>query len=263
MLGDTIKRTNFDAHWLEIDEVLKHDNFKSIRLKEVKKARKLVKEPLKKAIIEHLTRPKKMQRYKTNSKFAELEAYIAEKMPTADKVRKGDFGEIIGCEHLNQRYNYEFPVFKLRYKPVVNSPMQGEDILGFKMEGGKIQRICVGESKFRSGHESDAVKEAHERLDAAYNPHPTSLIFISEILEDNVETEELADQVSDLISKLGREDFPRDNWIFYITGNRPLDPFKILKNEKNIVKNLIAVNLHLPEPTEFINELFDECKDGL
>jgi len=255
-----INRNNFDIHWLTINEEIDYGKFRTIRLKEIDGSRESVKEYLIEAIKDHFSRPHRVQSYIDSEKFDRLATYISNRVPVKDTIRKGDFGEIIGSEHLDQHYNYDFPVFKLRSKSNPNSSMPGEDILAFRINENKIERLCVGEAKTYSRYAGIIVEEAHDRLKKAYKPRPTSLSFISDILSGDPDTFELAEEVEDLIGKLGKENFPRDNWIFFITGNRPRDPFEKIKIASKVVENLTIVNLHLPGLSDFVNELFDECR---
>jgi len=246
---------------LTINEDKDYGNFRTIRLKEIEGSRESVKIHLISTIKDHFTRPQRIQNYIDSEKFERLASYISNRIPVKDSIRKGDFGEIISTEHLMQNYSYDFPVFKLRDKPNPDSSVPGEDILAFKINDNKIERLCVGEAKTYSRYAGIVVEEAHDRLKRAYKPHPTSLTFISDKLSEDPDTMALAEEIEGLIGKLGKEKFPRDNWIFFITGNRPRDPFEKIKNEHEVVENLTIVNLHLPELSNFINELFDECRE--
>ena len=259
-IGDFINRNNFDSHWLTINEDRDYGNFRTIRLEEIEGSRESVKVHLITTIKDHFSKPQRVQSYIDSEKFERLAIYISNRIPVNDTIRKGDFGEIIGTEHLDQKYKYNFPVFKLRSKSNPNSSMPGEDILAFRIKDKKIERLCVGEAKTYSRYAGIVVEEAHERLKKAYKPHPTSLAFISDKLSEDPDTMALAEEIEDLIGRLGKENFPRDNWIFFITGNRPRDPFEKIRNESEVVENLTIVNLHLPMLSNFVNELFDECR---
>jgi hypothetical protein len=233
------------------------NNFISIRLKERLNSRQKVKNLLKKVIIHYHTNPEQMENYLKNEKFDKLEKYLSERLPTQDKFRKGDFGEIIGCEHLKGRHDFVFPVLRLRYKTRSDTSQTGEDILGFKIHDNKIIGICVGESKVGSKFNNKHIEDAHTQLTKSYNPHPHSLSFIEDRLYDQ-KNYDLSEKVGEISSNINN--YQKSNWIFFISGTRPKDPpGSMLK--KIEVDNLTIANFHLESLGTFINGLYDECKD--
>ncbi|MGL4670608.1 MAG: Hachiman antiphage defense system protein HamA, partial [Methanobacteriaceae archaeon] len=158
--GGFIKRDDFIEQWVMVEEEIDVD-FKSIRLKEKDQSRESAINPLKETIIDHYAKSKKRDKYLNDRKFDKLEKYISKRIPFSDRTRKGDFGEILGCECMIQTYGFEFPVPRLRYNPNLETSMIGEDILGFKIINNKIVEICVGESKLSEKFNNRTINDAH------------------------------------------------------------------------------------------------------
>ena len=148
------------------------------------------------------------------------------------------------------------PVFKLRYMDHPNMPMRGEDLVAFRLgaEGG-IAGLCVGEAKTLQQFRPQQVRDAHERLKKAYHPHPVSLLLISSIL--HTQGSPLAEQIDRILETLSVRVFPRDNWIFIITGDEPYDPFSVVEVADEVIENLTCVNLCLSELEAIIQDTFD------
>lgn len=244
----------FFKKWIEINDELSSGNCEIVKYSEIPESREKVYEKLTKTVIKHYSEPKRITKYLNNEKFSKLERYINNRLPTVSNHEKGDFGEILGTEHLIQFHNYTFPILKLRHKPKPNRSLEGEDILGFYIENDEITRICVGESKVRSSSDSDVLDDALDQLDKSYHPHPVLLEFLS----DRVYSidEELAEKIEDLTSEEVFNNTLKDNWIFYITGFKPRE-FKIKPNE---LDNLVLVHIYLDDLNNFITTLFEDCR---
>lgn len=242
-----INRTNFDEHWLDYESYFDNSKFIECVLVEKPNSRKLVKKALNQAVLDHHFPPKTIERHLKNLDFKRL----AEELPVGS-TRKGNFGEIVASEHLCQRYGYEMPVYKLRYRDS-NMPTRGEDVIAFKVENGIITTISIGEAKFMAEFRSSKLEEAHVRLNKTYIVKPYTLSQIRNILDEK--GDELASQVDNIIGKLGIEDFPRENWIFLVSGSKPNDPFRKLK-DLSTVENLRVFCLYLDDLIGLTEEVF-------
>lgn len=253
-----INRSNFDASWLEPDDCDKnYTKFQHIPLKEKDKARKHVQAALTQAILDHHIPGEAAKGALERLGFVQAAKYLCERLPKHDKTRKGNFGEVVACEHLCQRYGYKLPVFKLRFMDNPDMPMRGEDIVAFEInEDNKIITICTGEAKTLERYNHNQVNVAHNRLVTTYRPYPISLFLISNILYERGDNN-LAEQIDVILETLPLRPFPRHNWIFIITGNRPRNAFRHIEEMDGVVENLKTVNLHLPGLSSFINEIFD------
>lgn len=254
-----ITRDNFDEFWLASDTCEQnYTKFRFIPLKEKQGCRNLVKNALSKAILDHHLNPLTISRALERLGYAQAANYFSARLPKSKTTRKGNFGEVVASEHLRQRYHYDMPVFKLRYSENFDMPMRGEDIVAFEIDrNGKIITICIGEVKTNEDYQTAHVRKAHLRLVKTYHPSPVTLSLISEILRDR-DNNDLAEQIDMIYENLVLENnFPRHNWIFIITGNQKIDPFRPLEEINGVVENLKAVHLYLPELSIFIDEIFN------
>jgi len=253
-----VNRANFDAFWLEpVDANKNYVKFQYLPVKERKGARESVKPALIEAILDHHFHCKTIKGALERLGFTKAAAYFSTRLPKEEKTRKGNFGEVVASEHLRQRYSYKMPIFKLRFMDNPNMPMRGEDIVAFEIaEDNKITAICIGEAKTLDRYNRDHVEKAHKRLVIAYHPYPVTLSLISSILHERGD-HDLAEQIDVILETLSLRPFPRHNWLFVITSDQPRDPFGPIEKMDNVVENLRAVNLYLPQLSSFINEIFE------
>lgn len=250
-------KDHFIKEWLEVYDERHFSDLSVINLKEKDKKRAKIKNKLIKTIFFYYFKPDVINSYLSNEdKFYKLENYINGKLPHLEKTRKGDFCEIIGTEHIIQEYGYSFPVVKLRYKMNNETSEHGEDILGFLIDDGEIISICIAESKFRSTYSKEAINDAYHQLKSSYYPFPTLLNFIFEVLDD--QNNELALKVEELMEPKNFMSLNKDTIIFSIFGSLPSKNLKV-DNKKNELENLKIVTFFLPNISDFINEIYDEC----
>lgn len=257
MHGD-VNRNNFDSIWLEIDSSCNscYTKFQNLPLKEKKGIREHIKPALIEAILDHHFPSQRIKEKLKKLGFSGAAKYFSNSLPINDKTRKGNFGEVITSEHLCQRHNYKMPVFKLRFMDNPNMPMRGEDIVAFEIaEDKKITAICIGETKTLEIYSKGKVKQAYEQIVKAHHSQPTSLSLICNILYERGE-DDLAKQIDEILETLALKPFPRHNWIFIITGNKPGDPFGAIEEMDTVVDNLRTVSLCLPQISLFVNEVF-------
>jgi hypothetical protein len=254
-----VTRNNFDATWLEPTQPAEtYTKFSHIALREKQGVRPSIKAALAQAVIDHHLHYKIVARKLKKYGYSKTAAFLSSRLPRDHKTRMGNFGEVVSTEHLRQGCGYETPVFKLRFAENFGLPMRGEDIIAFRIDAsGRIVRMCVGEAKASDAFHRDVVVRAHARLDKAYHPFPVSLSMIANILYDRGD-DDLGEQVERIIERLATRPFPRDNWIFVITGSLPHDPFSAVEGGSKVVESLSCVDIHLSDLTSFVNDVFDQ-----
>lgn len=242
-----INRNNFDEFWLDHEKYYDNNKFIECVISEKASSRPIIKKSLKQAILEHHFPNNTIKRHLKDLDFRVL----ADELPEGNH-RKGNLGEIIASEHLCQRFDYKMPVYKLRYR---DSPlsMRGEDVVAFKIENGCIKSVCIGEAKFIKEFKNETVKKSHSKLKTAHIKSYT-LSMIRNILDEK--EDDLAPQIDDIIKKLANDDFPRENWIFVVSGDKPNDPFEVLRNEDTVI-NLHVFSLYLENLIEFSEEIYN------
>ena len=76
--------------------------------------------------------------------------------PESIPTKRGDFGEIIITELLEELHGYAVPVKKLRFKVTRNQLLTGTDALALRInEEGTITEVCFVESKLRTATRSE------------------------------------------------------------------------------------------------------------
>src|SRR5262245_34739563 len=76
-------------------------------------------------------------------------AYIRNKMPSAKRVRSGDFAEILATEYIDQCTEYRVPIKRLRWKDDRNTTMRGNDVIGIQRQGQRW-KVLKAECKSRA-----------------------------------------------------------------------------------------------------------------
>ncbi len=242
-----ITANNFIIHWLVDSPSNNYRKFTRLELVEKDGAREDVLEPLSTVIFIHHNDPEA--------------AKELDRRPGDENIRKGNFGEVLASEYLKQKEGYLIPVYRLRYSQHPDASPPGDDVLAFKLDSqkGSKKEICITEVKVRNRFDSDAVKEAYEKIDKSYNglrPRPKTLLFIIHILRKE-KKDNLADELLNLLDRTRGNSFNVRHIIFLITGNKPRDPFNVIESIEKPVRNLTAVNLTLNDLTEFVNTVFE------
>jgi hypothetical protein len=98
-------------------------------------------------------------------------AYAAQhwKLPTADRTKKGNFGEVLLSDYIEACKGQTFiKICKLRYNPNIDQAMKGDDVLMvnlFQDDKGQDQaEIYLGETKFRATPTKTVVDELMNSL---------------------------------------------------------------------------------------------------
>ena len=255
-----IDRTNYNSVWFDLHDPPEDYGFDSFILKEKKGSRKTIKKALSDAIIFHHTPDgtfKKIEKSLEKLEYKKIASRISTYLPKPDKVKKGNFGEVISADYLWQVKGYEMPIFKLKYSHNKDMPTRGQDIVSFQIKDNLINLICIAEAKYSKEYKSGKIREAHQQLHL-YDVKPSSLNIIEQILFDKGKIS-LSYQVAELNGELGLKDFPRHNWIFILTGDLHKDPFATLENVTDVIDNLTVVNIYLPHINEFMDEIYRMC----
>lgn len=117
----------------------------------------------------------------------ELAAHVLKnKFPDDPKVRIGEFGEALVGAILRKIRRYTVPILKLRFKHRPNAPVQGADLVAFRLS---VQPpvIAVPEVKTRSRRQRpdfDVGKEAYASLAGALSTLDASIEFVATRLLD-------------------------------------------------------------------------------
>jgi hypothetical protein len=182
--------------------------------------------------------------------------YMSGKVPfpiTSATTQKGNLGEIILAEYLTATSGLEILVYKLRYNPNVEQSMKGDDLLLFEKQNVQ-NRVIMGEAKFRATKSKKALDDIVDSLSS--KNLPISLGFVCDRLEEMGE-KDLADDIDDLISNLHTNKTPVTYVGFY---HSEASVYKTIeKNLNSSNKNLVVVSYGENNPSQLVNDSFDEA----
>ncbi len=105
------------------------------------------------------------------------------KFPTQKSIRNGDFGEAVTAALYRRVRRWCVPVLKLRYKQRPNQPVQGVDVIGFRLRLDPPV-VAVPEVKTRTDRRLDVGVEAHESLEKVLADLPQAITFVVARLND-------------------------------------------------------------------------------
>ena len=253
-------KDNFIQIWLKKQAPSSaYKAFQHLPLAEINGARDIVFRPLAETVFLNHDDPEDFRKNVIALGYPNLAeaAKEVDRRPKKPNIRKGNFGEILASEFLRQCEGYDIPVYRLR-ESSDDSPAPGEDILAFKFGSadGKGRELLIGESKVRGQYASTVVEEAYDQLcKSRHRSRPKSLMLIVRILRKQ-DQDEKANQILSFLHKLAPNQPTRRSLLFLITGNIPRDSFRHIQDQKEIIENLIAVNLQLSNLDDFVNALF-------
>lgn len=118
------------------------------------------------------------------------------KYPTQKSIRNGDFGEALTAALYRRVRRCCVPVLKLRYKQRPNQPVQGVDVIGFRLREDPPV-VVVPEVKTRTDRRLNVGVEAHESLEKVLVDLPQAITFVVARLNDR--GIELASRVAQLL----------------------------------------------------------------
>jgi hypothetical protein len=184
------------------------------------------------------------------------------RMPTEERARSGDIGEILASELVEDTLGFRIPVKRLRFKDGRNMALRGDDFIGVVVaEGGQL-RLLKGESKSRQELAKTAITEAREALDRDDGRcTPESLLFVADrLLDSNDPADQMLGQA--LRDEIGQKSLPPgriDHMLFTLSGNAPPPSLKADLAGAGGERNQYSINLRIPDHGEFIGSVFVEA----
>ena len=212
-------------------------------------------------LIDHHYTTFRLNRLKEKFKELGFEKYAEQhnKLPTVDKVKKGNATEIILTEYIQSTLDKNLiKVFKLKYNPNVDQAIKGDDTLMVDLiekTQGNTLRLYLGESKFRKTPSKQAVDNISSSLEKEKMPLSYSFL-VEEIAKEN---EELALKLDDFIIQDVKD---RGNLIYtgLLLSTKDTSRF-VEANLNNDNSELIFISLGIDDPQKFINSAFDRANE--
>jgi len=109
-----------------------------------------IKSDLRRLLIESRVDPSLLKEAAIILGWQKVEGLFATALPTEDRIRKGDFGETLMNETLEDFFGYKIPISKLRFAIGGNVSPPGTDTVAIKVKDGTISEVCFVESKTRT-----------------------------------------------------------------------------------------------------------------
>lgn len=184
------------------------------------------------------------------------------RMPTEERARSGDIGEILASELAEDTLGFRIPVKRLRFKDGRNMALRGDDFIGVGVaEGGQL-RLLKGESKSRQELAKPAITEGREALDRDDGRcTPESLLFVADrLLDSNDPADQALGQA--LRDEIGQKSLPPgriDHMLFTLSGNVPPPSLKADLNGAGGGRGQYSINLRVPDHRDFIGAVYVEA----
>lgn len=188
-------------------------------------------------------------------------ALLKEHLPTSKRARSGDFGEVLATEIAEQRFKFQVPVRRLRWKDGRNMALRGDDMIGLAREKAKGKSrgkliFLKGESKSRSVLSASVLEEDCAALDKDRGrPTRHSVMFVADRLREQGR-DDLAEELEEAVlhSFTGMR---VEHLLFTLTAGNPkklitkhLEACSKKKRRRN------AVGVRIIDHGKFIEKLF-------
>lgn len=181
------------------------------------------------------------------------------KLPSVDKVKKGNATEILLIEYIESAQGKSFAkAYKFRYNPNVDQSVKGDDVLlaDVSNDGTKNKvKIFMGEAKFRSTPTKNVVNEISKSL--SKDKAPISYSFLVDELRRDQETKELAELLdSFMVSEIrGNGDITYTGFLF---SNSSVSTV-VETHLKSDNPKFVFISLGIDNPSELIDLVFNEA----
>lgn len=212
-------------------------------------ARALAINPLKEAVKAHLVQADTLD----DLGFPLTAVEVRESLPTSKQIRSGDLGEILGTEYIREYTDYDVPVNRLRHKDDRDTAMRGDDIIGIRTDGDRIQ-VLKAEAKSATRLSNSTVKKACAALERhASRPKASSLGFILKRLREQRRHDEARVVQRLMNTTIAQRDI--EHLVFTLSGNDPID---ILKPYATGAVRRRLAGMVIFDHAAFIETLFDD-----
>lgn len=190
-------------------------------------------------------------------------------LPQTRRARAGDLGEILAAQLAEERFDFQVPVRRMRYKDGREVPMRGDDFIGVTMAAADDGLwLLKGEAKSRRRLDRTTVSEAREALvrdGGRCTPH--ALLFVANrLLESDDEDDRALGRL--VRNEVALSALPRrriDHALFTMSGNGVIaalgDDFDAAEDRRGHE----IVNLHVEDYDAFLIDIYElagELGDG-
>lgn len=252
------------AEWLSHEDLPVSNNKIHRKLIEIEGMREYAIEQISDWIIKHHIADSTISRLKRKremiiNKYG-LEEYLNKQqmLPIAEKTMRGNGGEIVLAEYLQESTQLQVLLYKLRYNPNVSQSIKGDDVLLFNKENLR-DKVILGESKFRKIPNKAAVEEITDDFGKKLKL-PLSILFVANRLSELGE-EELADELEELNIDVNQGNVPVINVGFLLSNHNTATNVENHLYSENT--SFIFLSLGLKKPEELISHSFALANEKL
>ncbi len=180
---------------------------------------------------------------------------LGNKVPQTQRGRSGDMGEILGTAYVQSTMGYETGPSRLIERDHQEWAMRGDDILGARLDGQKLELVKV-EAKSRKRANTSAITEAREGL--RRNNDLASAHSLTQFAERLLTTNEtLSEAVNDVLQKDGLRPDQLAHVMFIFAGNHPASDIRDdLETYKGRVTQT-TVTVHVKAHQDFIRKSYE------
>lgn len=188
---------------------------------------------------------------------------LKEKLPTKNKSRSGDLGEILAASYITEMTEFRVPIKRLQWKDHREMPVRGEDIIAIKFNDSDQLEFLKTEAKSNKKLSNSTISKARETLLANDElPTPHALAFVADRLYKLGE-EELADQIDNarLFEQINVSQV--SHLLFTFSENNPQELLEQFINKFSGKARQLAVGLKISRHQDFIKAVYEKVlKNG-
>jgi hypothetical protein len=172
-------------------------------------------------------------------------------LPTDEKTRMGNIGEVLGAEFASAYLNYQTTIiFPKRLNPNPDQSMKGVDILGLRDQNLPAE-ILLGEVKSYTKLDNRAISEAYINLKNLHQNKKLPVIF--HFAKEYLNLQQNSSQAKNIDRHMA-EDAPKNCFLLSITQKKPRNPFSVLPQSRDV--QLLTVHIQLEDIRSFLPVLF-------
>lgn len=179
------------------------------------------------------------------------------RIPSTKQAMSGDIGEIFATEIVNLYFEYNIPIFRLRYKINPNVALSGDDIVAVSHDSGGKLCFLKGEVKSRIRLNSNVISEAIQTLNNnSGRPDRASVLFVAMRLRELDETDLAMELETAVVHSFDGYDV--QHLLFTLTGTNPVKLLTNCLKSRNLKQPVLnAIGLFVNEHQALIQSVLE------
>ena len=142
-------------------------------------------------------------------------------MPRSSRARSGELGEILATELVEDHFEFEVPIRRLRYKDGREMALRRDDFLGLELDAQQNLHFLKGESKSRANLANATILEARKALSRDDGrTTATSLLFVADrLMEGEGERRQMGRRIRNEVASRAAPPERTGHMLFTLSGN--------------------------------------------